>query len=257
MSLGLFDLLTPVFATVDWWLETVLMFELRLCLWAFLGAISSVLIYRLLSNQKKIDGVKSELKTAQKTLQEHEGDFSELKSLALTSIKLSLLRLRLTALPALLSVLPVIFILVFLSSKYDHVIPEAKQEINYKITWEAPESVGDVEWTYPTDRQNTHALYWPTEGSKNKLQSKDGFQLLELPATPVSMIHKKQWWNVLLANPAGYLSDDSPIKLIAFDLTAKKPGKYFSVLFDTWHWPYFILIFLFSVLLFVKFKVKF
>ncbi len=257
MSVGLFDLPTPLLAAIDQWLAGFLAVELRLCFWALVSAVCSVLIYKALSNQEKIDEVKTQIKTTQKTLQAHDGEFAELKSLAIKSLRLSLRRLRLTALPALLSVLPVVFVLVFLSSQYDYVVPETGQSIDYQITWEDPAASTDVQWSHPTHPAPATTLYWPAENAVNQLSTADGRQLLTLPASPVPMVHKRQWWNVLMANPAGYLSDDSPIQLIAFDFQSQPPGVWFARLFDSWHWPYFILTFVFSILLLIKLKVRF
>ncbi len=255
--MGLFDLPTPLLAAIDQWLAGFLAVELRLCFWALVSALGSVLIYQLLSNQQKIDDLKTQIKATQKTLQAHDGEFAELKSLAIKSLRLSLRRLRLTALPALLSVLPVVFVLVFLSSQYDYVTPQADQAIDYRVSWEDPAASSELRWTYPENQSPTATLYWPADNAVNQLLTADGVQLLSLPGTPVPMVHKKQWWNALMANPAGYLSDDSPLRLIEFDFESQQPGQWFGKLFDSWHWPYFVLTFVFSILLLIKLKVKF
>jgi hypothetical protein len=37
-------------------------------------------------------------------------------------------------------------------------------------------------------------------------------------AAPVPVIHKRQWWNALAGNPAGYLTDDAPLDLVEIGL---------------------------------------
>lgn len=45
---------------------------------------------------------------------------------------------------------------------------------------------------------------------------------------PVPTVHKREWWNLLLGNPAGYLPDDSPLERLdlepsAATLPARRP----------------------------------
>ena len=37
-------------------------------------------------------------------------------------------------------------------------------------------------------------------------------------AAPIATIHKRQWWNVLVGNPAGYLPDDAGVERIEPEL---------------------------------------
>ncbi len=37
-------------------------------------------------------------------------------------------------------------------------------------------------------------------------------------AAPIATIHKRQWWNMLFGNPAGYLPDDGAVERIELGL---------------------------------------
>jgi hypothetical protein len=46
----------------------------------------------------------------------------------------------------------------------------------------------------------------------------------------VPMLHKHQWWNVLIGNPAGYLPDQLGVKRVDLDL----PPKVYLPFGPTW-----------------------
>ena len=47
---------------------------------------------------------------------------------------------------------------------------------------------------------------------------------------PAPVVHKKVWWNFLLANEAGYLAENAPIDEVRFGM----PGKRIVPGFDHW-----------------------
>ena len=59
---------------------------------------------------------------------------------------------------------------------------------------------------------------WPEEG-QSLIMSDDRQPLLTLPLEDnIPIIHKKKWWNLLMANPIGYLPGDGKIDVINMDL---------------------------------------
>ncbi len=258
--MGLFDLTTPTFNIIESWLSQFLTLNLRLAFWAFISALSSTLIFRLFINQQKISFLKTQIKTIQKKLSSHEGDFKELKNIAGKSLKLSFQRMLITFFPAILAMVPIIFLLVFLSASYDYQTPKAGERVNYQVFWEDSDSIGEIIWK---DQNNQpiefikDTFLWPKTGQKHILLQPDGTKIMAFPSAPVPIIHKKQWWNVFFGNPAGYISEDNIIDHIAFKFKKQKPNTYLDNYVDGWMWPYFLFTFVFSLIFIVVLKVKF
>ena len=254
--MGIFDLLTPPLAWIDNTILASINIDVRLIIWSLISAIGSTLLFKWFINPQKISVAKTQLRASQKALNSHDGEFSELKSLATKTIALSLKRLGLTIIPTLAASTILVFMLVFLSSQYDLKVPEAGSRINYTITWEEGIKNQTIQWSDKLANTQT-TVTWPEENTTIEMFDNQGLKLLSIPTVPVSIIHKKQWWNVLLANPAGYIPDHSDVAYVTFEFTSKEMGPIFGAYFDTWHWPFIILLSLFSIACLIIFKVKF
>jgi hypothetical protein len=72
----------------------------------------------------------------------------------------------------------------------------------------------------------------------------------------VPTIHKREWWNLLLGNQAGYRPDNSQLERLALDLP---PKQYLSVGPDwlkVWHVPFFGVLLLASLAINVAARVE-
>jgi hypothetical protein len=73
---------------------------------------------------------------------------------------------------------------------------------------------------------------------------------MQLPVTePAPLLHKKQWWNYLIANPAGYLPAHSPVEVITLDLPQTQLIGVGPAWLRGWEAVYFSLLILVSVLI--------
>lgn len=250
--MGLFDLLTPALMLVDQFLENFLPITALLIFWGLVSALLGVLVFKLTCRFDRLTTIKQQLADAQQTMIDHEGEFSELLPLAWKTIKLSLTRLRITVFPALLSVFAVLFVLVFLSNRYDAMEPEAGAEITYSIS--ATED--PWYWENPSTGDRSQTLVWPTEG-QTLILTNGTEQVLSAPFKPVSIIHQKQWWNSLIANPSGYLPDDSAIDEVTFEFDAVDTPAWMDDYLGGWFWFYMLVTLIFSIILMVVFKVRF
>ena len=72
----------------------------------------------------------------------------------------------------------------------------------------------------------------------------------------VATIHKREWWNLLLVNRAGYLPDNSQLERLDLDLP---PKQYLSVGPDwlkVWHVPFFGVLLLASLAIKVAARIE-
>jgi hypothetical protein len=111
-------------------------------------------------------------------------------------------------LPAtLVSAYPIVVLIVWMSNTYGHYFPDE----NATVAVDAAPLQGQ----------------WIAGGHiappRIQLLEPDGNPLWETPlTTPITVIHKRKWWNLLIANPAGYLPAEIPIDEVRLDLPERE-----------------------------------
>ncbi len=219
--MGLFDLPGPLFDVVDRGLGMALPPTLRLLLWGVFAGWLTMVFYRKLSNQERISELKKEQKAQQAAISGFDGEFEELLPLIRTTLGLGFRQLGLAIGPALLASLPVLFLVAWVAGQFGYMAPEPGQVIaisatpaDASLSWVPPESVMPTEagWN----------LSWP-DADAGVSVSLQAASLLEFPLShAVPIIHKKAWWNVLFANPLGYVPDDAALDQLDIALTPQQ-----------------------------------
>src|SRR3546814_17212771 len=129
----------------------------------------------------------------------------------------SLKQLAVVLLPAVLASLPLLFMLAWLYGAYGHVLPERPDEVRLRTV---PQG-----YTASLRLPQTASVDTVAVGGAPLLRVQDGTGRVieERPmSAPVTSLHKEQWWNVLIANPLGYLAADSPLELVEIDLPRRE-----------------------------------
>ena len=250
MEVGLFDIANPLWELLDAGLWSVLPPGGRVILWGGLAGALSMGLYWLFSSQQKIAGLKSLAKAARQQVLRYDGDFDGLLPLVRNSLSYSLRYLIAVFLPALGASLPLLCLLAWLSTSYGYRFPEPGTEL--KICTE-PASVslyGLGKTLGDTEDPGCRKLDWPVRGEPMSLQAPAGrpLAILPLPAA-IPVVHKKQWWNLLLANPAGYLDADSPVSALHLELPRQELFSAGPGWLRTWEAPFFLSLILISLLL--------
>lgn len=202
--MALFDLPAPLLEAVDQRLLGVAPAALRVLLWAVLGALLSMELYRLLSPQRRIGALTAATQAAQQALAGHRGDIGDAWPLMRRMLGLAVRRVALVVPGSLLAAYPVIALVVWLDTAYGHQFPPAGATVAVQVAepyvarWQAGDA-GAPPRVQVTDAAGTPVLEraWPR---------------------PVPVLHKRQWWNALIANPAGYLPDDAPVDEVRAEL---------------------------------------
>lgn len=207
--MGLFDLPGPLFALLDHGFALVAPPAVRLVLWGLLAAGISMGAYWLLSPQRRILEAKASAIEARRTLDAYDGDFSGAWPLMRHMLRAAFRQLGLVTMPALLASLPVIALLAWLSTAYGYSLPST-YDVGVR--------------TVPAHFQ---ARLVPSEPPPAQQQivvtDQDGRVVNRVPVTaPVATIHKRQWWNTLFGNPAGYLPDQAVLERIDLDLPERQ-----------------------------------
>jgi predicted AlkP superfamily phosphohydrolase/phosphomutase len=221
-SMGALDVASPVLARIDARMADWLPDWGRLILWGILAAFGSMALYRVTSNQSRLAANKAEIRTLQKQLNQFNGPFSEAWPLLRRNVMLSGRRVWLTLFPALIGSLPVLFVLAWVSTAFETHWPAPGDQIEVDpraaggelppLRWEGSVQAAPV-------GNGTWNVVWPENGTSLTLLDSDGTVLLKLPTTePVSVVHQRRWWNVLIGNPAGYLPSPGDVDTVAMAL---------------------------------------
>lgn len=208
MTAGLFDLPAPLLQWLDDRLTLIVPAGISVAVWAAVGAVVCLELYRIASPQRKIDKVKQDARAAQRTLASYDGEFDGAWPLIKRMLGLSLKRVGIVVPATLVAALPVIILLVWLSNSYGHRFPAAGESVT-------------VDVVPPLEGR------WVSEGAQGggRVQAleDDGRVVLDYPlARAVPVLHKRQWWNWLIGNPAGYLPDDGPLSEVRMDLPRRE-----------------------------------
>jgi hypothetical protein len=218
--MGLLDLPGPLFGLIDQVLAGFVPDLLRLALWGVLAGWLTMLVYRRLSNQEKIQSLKAEQKIQQKAISEFDGELGELLPLIRHTLGLGMRQLSLSLGPALLSAIPVLFLVVWVAGRFGHEQPSAEDTVIVTAN-EISEHSPALAWQPASAVRVTPEgweVRWPRAGQQLALTQSE-LLLLRLPAeAPIPVIHKKRWWNLLMANPIGYLPEQATVDMVSIGL---------------------------------------
>ncbi|WP_227370592.1 hypothetical protein [Halomonas sp. M20] len=210
--MGLLDLPAPVFAALDDGMAWVLPPTPRLALWAAIAGTCTLLLYRALSPQARIGRAKRTAREARQRLNRFDGEFADAGPLIKEQFVAAFKHLGLVLPSTLLSILPLLALLVWIETAYGYTYP-------------APGNTPTLT-TVPGEFQSD----WIGEGKppeqngersplRHILVRDDEGVITEVVLTaPVPVIAQRQWWNWLVANPLGYLPENSALRRIEIAL---------------------------------------
>ncbi|PRD45636.1 hypothetical protein C5748_00200 [Phyllobacterium phragmitis] len=202
--LGLLDLPSPALSLIDGLLTRFLPPIGRIVLWAAIGAIVSMELYRLLSPQAQISRIKQDLLRVQQQLNDFDGPFEEAWKYIRRMLSLASRRVLIVFPATLIASLPVLILIIWTDAHYGKSFPPPGQAIAVQIG-------GDYRGRW-VDTGNGAA-------PKAEVMDAAGRQIAEVAVPkPIRTVHKLRWWNILIGNPAGYLPDDAPFDWVDFAL---------------------------------------
>ncbi len=253
-SRGVFDWASPILAWLDHYLLGWLPAALRVVLWGLLSALGSMWLYKAISPQKRLAQIKSQVMESRRELNSFDGELTQLWPLLGRNLSLAMRQLGLTFLPAIAASLPVLFILVSMSNRYDALPAQPGQAIHVKAIADATHQVPPLQWSgtgaRKMDENGSWEIAWPSREKPASLVDSDGIVLLTLPgAAPVSTVHQKQWWNRFAGNPAGYLPSPGDVDVVAIGLPGMEFLPWGPAWLRSWLTLYFAVILIASLTL--------
>jgi hypothetical protein len=227
---------------VDLALAAFLSLGFRLCIWGLVAGGAAMAIYVLASHQQAIANLKSEIKELQNRLWSAAEIHSDYAALAAKNIKASLKLLAIVVLPALLSAVPVLVIAGWVDAHHSYTLPPPAGTVPLTFV---PNLTGLVKISPPElVRREPGALKitWPRSHHARITFTANGQALYsgELFETPVPVIAKKNWLNIVFPSLAGYVNPSSPIDEIHLELPRKRIFYEVPLWASGWEFPYFL-----------------
>jgi hypothetical protein len=223
---GLFDLPGPLFSIADRGLRAVLPRWGCLVAWGILAGGASMMIYRAVSPQKRIEEIKLAADQAQAAMRGYDGDFEGLLPLARRSLGLAMLHLALAFGPAIAASMPALFLIAYLDGAYGYSSPTPGTVVAIHITpHRAPVAWNPVAAANGAD--GVFTVRWPVATAPVIVASARGVTLASFPLRqPVPELHKFTVWNWLYGNPAGYIPASANVSAISLDVA---PSRYLPI----------------------------
>jgi hypothetical protein len=254
--MGVFDLTAPLLSWIDTTLLGFLPAGLRIILWSAVAAALVMAVYALVSPQERLARLAREARKARAAVTAYDGEFDGLAPLALRSLRLSLAHLGAAFGPALLAGLPFLFILVWMSNVFGHRLPEPGAQLAVEVTPEAA-ALSARNATLEPSGPGRFMLAWPPPDQSLALLDGAGHTLAELPfEDPVTVLHKHQWWNVLIANPAGYLPEDAGVDSLTFAMPRQQYLDFGPAWMRGWEFAFLAPMTIFSLIIKFAFRIR-
>lgn len=254
-DLGILDWPGILFGLLNDFLLLVLPLPVTLVFWAALSGWATMWVYRATSNQDKLAALKPQVKAVQDKLKRYDGEFSGLIPLIKENFRLSGRHIGLAIGPALIAGIPVLFVLVWGSNEFGAYFPEAGKRVNVEVSSDSIERDADNWRWIGTDARSLPSavdeplrwrLDWPAASAT--LETAAGEAAVELPTeAPTPVLHKRQWWNLLIGNPAGYLADDNPVESIRMGLPSHEILPVGPGWMRGWLFTYFVVVIVVSL----------
>lgn len=231
--MGILDLPSPLLSAADRWLTEVMPPLARLLVWAAVGALISMELYRLLSPQKRIAGIKAALIEERRVLVDFDGELGEAWPMMRRMLGFAVRRVLIVLPATIVASLPLLVFIVWLDSHYGGAYPPRGTPVNVEVP-----AGFQAQWR----DQGTEAA------PRAVVRDLEGRPVAEVPvAAPIPEIHKWQWWNTLIGNPAGYLRDELPIDRIEIALPRQQFLDIGPAWMRGWEVTFFTALILFAI----------
>ncbi|RJQ70219.1 MAG: hypothetical protein C4519_21180 [Desulfobacteraceae bacterium] len=243
--MGVFDVPAPLFGWLDGLAAVALPSWLRLVLWGGVAGLVSMVLYRQLSAQERISAGKRKLSQTQHRLNAFDGELKEAWPLMREMLLTALRQVARVGWPAILASVPLLILLNWLSTEYGHAYPSAGMPLQIRTV---PEQF-KASWIEPNELRTGKYPHIVVVDGDNRIVADARLD------APVPVIHKRRWWNSLIANPAGYLPDDAPVERIQARLPRQQHLSFGPNWMRGWEIIFFAALLVVSIVLKTKLKI--
>lgn len=238
----------PALAFVDSALATFLPDIVRLCLWGALAGVLALLVYRWSSDQAGIRDLKAQTRQFRREMMNSDLEHEAFMALVRKNLYASLKLLRKVILPSVLASAPVIVPAAWLAFSDGYLAPGEGETLTIEVV--PPEArVRASDGVVKDDAPGTFHLVAGGDHNDLALYDDDGVVWLrDADAALYPNVQKKQWWNAILANEAGYVREDSEVSEINLSYRRKAFIENAPLWLVTWEFPFFVSVLIAAII---------
>lgn len=246
----------PLFNAVDALLVPWLPVLLRVLLWGALTGVATLLLYAWVSDQAGLAVLKQRAKDLRREMLDPSLDRDAYMRLTKENLTTSFRLLRKSFGPAMISSIPVLIVLVWLSTYYSYERPPAGADVAVDFV---PKN--DAMQVSPADAfvKSGDGILLRIGAQPATVQFADAEGTVyegapDNPPTPV--VHQRRWWNALLGNEAGYVRPNADVDEIHFGFPALNLFPSLPSWASTWELPFFVSLFVAALSIKIAFKIE-
>jgi len=192
-------------------------------------------LYWLLSPQARIARGKLEVAQAQKDLDAYDGDLAGAWPRIGRLLGVALRQVGRVGWPAVVASLPLLALLVWLSTAYGYTYPTSGQAPAIHV------------------QPPRFSAQWKGSGQRPPrlvVADPQGRVVADVVlSAPVPVLHKRQWWNAFIGNPAGYLPSGAEVERVDVDLPRKEVLTVGPAWMHGWEFSFFLTLVVVSIAL--------
>lgn len=222
------------------WLASFLPGLGRVCLYGAFSGVAALFLYSVISNQGRIAGLKSETRRLRKQMRDTNLKYGEMIQLSKINLVVSMRLLGHTLLPSILSSLPPISFILWLTIYHSYTLPTNGKLIAVTIVPETAQVVVEPSRISIETGNGKRAI--AVEAGQSVRFASEGRTVYEgiITDPPVGAVRKKLWRSALVADEAGYIHSDVPVDEIMFDFPRKRFIEVGPTWLVTWEFPFFL-----------------
>lgn len=248
--MGLLDAPAPLFDWIDIRMGGVMLPGVRVAVWGIAGGLMSMLIYRAISAQERVARAKVEMARARRDLDAYDGEFTGAWPLMRRLLGLALTQVARVGGPAVVASLPLLCLLAWISTAYGYRFPEAGRA---PVMDTRPPGY-NAEWIQRESDDPRAA-----QGNPPRIVVRDNAERVVADIAmlePVPLVHKRRWWNALLANPVGYLPHDGALRSVHLSLPRRELLAFGPQWIRGWEMTFFVPLLAASITLKILIRIE-
>jgi hypothetical protein len=199
---------------VDLQLSWLLGPTLRLVVWSVLAGVLTMLLYGLLSPQRRIATARCELAAARQQLDRFDGEIQDALPLMRRMLGSAFRQLGLVLTPALAALLPMIVLAAWIAQTYGYVLPQPLQTVDVR----AAPATTQAQWQPSAPRSDGRF-----DPPRLSLRDDAGRTVAEVEMqAAVPVMAKRTWRTAMVVSPVGFLPDGQPVERVEIDLPRRE-----------------------------------
>ncbi|MEN8128751.1 MAG: hypothetical protein ABFS45_00870 [Pseudomonadota bacterium] len=228
----------------------------RICVWGFVSGAAAMLLYLVTSDQESIVVLKKETSDLRKRMLKEDLPYNEVMNLMKENLLVSFRFLRKVLTPSLLASIPVLLIALWLGAFLTYTLPENSESVSMDIV--PPDSELSFKPENRFIKHGDKVYFLPGKNADPvSILSNKGLVYSGRPDNgPVSVVYKRQWWNTLVENGAGYIEPESPAQEIRWNFPRKLFLESVPAWVATWEFPFFFSVFIVAFVLKVVLRIQ-